>query len=157
MPTTRFSWTLPTVGGSINAWGTMLNSILSDIDSKMVGLAGATLTGLLGIKTDSYTVTAKGSISGSQTLDLATARFFTATISGATTFTAFSNCPATGRAVFFTLQVTNAGSLISWPASVKWPGATAPTLTTSGVDVLAFYTVDGGTTWRGALAQLNSH
>jgi hypothetical protein len=32
---------------------------------------------------------------------------------------------------------------------VKWPGGTAPTLTSSGVDMLTFTTYDGGTTWFG--------
>ena len=38
---------------------------------------------------------------------------------------------------------------MNWPGSVDWAGATAPTLTTSGVDVLVFTTVDGGTIWYG--------
>lgn len=46
MPTTtNYSWTLPTVGGSVNTWGTLLNAILDDIDAKMVSkTATQTLT-----------------------------------------------------------------------------------------------------------------
>jgi hypothetical protein len=40
-------------------------------------------------------------------------------------------------------------SLGTWPASVDWAGATAPTLTAAGVDTLEFITSDGGTIWSG--------
>jgi hypothetical protein len=51
------------------------------------------------------------------------------------------------------LILTNGGSqTVTWPASVDWPAATAPTLTAAGVDKLVFETVDGGTTWTGNLA-----
>jgi len=42
--------------------------------------------------------------------------------------------------------------LSGWPGTVDWAGATAPTLTASGVDTLVFYTIDGGTIWYGFLA-----
>lgn len=84
-----------------------------------------------------YTVTALGSVSGTQTLDLSTATEFTATIAGATTF-AFSNAPAAGTAQVDYLRLTNAGSAtITWPANTKFASGAAPTLTSSGVDVLA--------------------
>ena len=38
---------------------------------------------------------------------------------------------------------------VTFPASVKWAGGTAPTLTASGYDDLGFFTIDGGTTWQG--------
>lgn len=82
-------------------------------------------------------------------IDLATGNYFTKTISGATTLTV-SNVPAAGTAASFILELTNGGSAtITWFASIKWASAVAPTLTTSGRDVLAFFTHDGGTTWNG--------
>lgn len=36
MTTVNYAWTLPTVGASTNTWGTLLNTILTDIDLKMV-------------------------------------------------------------------------------------------------------------------------
>lgn len=46
MPTTtNYSWTLPTVGGSVNTWGTLVNNILTDIDAKMFPRTGGTITG----------------------------------------------------------------------------------------------------------------
>ena len=93
---------------------------------------------------------------GASAIDLAAGNYFTKTISGATTLTA-SNVPATGTAASFILELTNAGSAaITWFSGVKWAGGTAPTLTASGVDVLGFYTHNGGTTWRGFLLSKNS-
>jgi len=73
----------------------------------------------------------------------------TYTLSGGQTVT-FSNPPASGTAGSFTMIVTNGGSAtLTWPTSVDWPAATAPALTASGVDLLFFTTIDGGTIWYG--------
>lgn len=89
-------------------------------------------------------------------IDLATGNLFTKTISGATTLTV-SNVPTTGTAASFILELTNAGSAaITWFSGVKWAGGTAPTLTASGVDVLGFYSHNGGTTWRGLVLAKDS-
>lgn len=81
--------------------------------------------------------------------------FFTKTASGALTWT-FTNVPAS-RAFAVILELTNGGTgTQTWPAAVKWPGGTAPTLTASGVDVLGFITDDGGTTWRGVALMIDS-
>ena len=75
---------------------------------------------------------------------------FTHTVAtGETTFT-FASPEASGSVSKFTLVLTNGGSqTVNWPASVDWPSGVVPTLTTSGVDILTFLTVDGGTTWYG--------
>lgn len=87
----------------------------------------------------------------SSTIDLSTGNFFTRTISGATTLSV-SNVVGSGSVNSFVLELTNAGSAaITWFSGVKWTGGTAPALTASGVDILGFYTHDGGTTWRGML------
>jgi hypothetical protein len=46
------------------------------------------------------------------------------------------------------------GYTVTWPTSVKWPAATAPTLTAtaSAEDQFVFYTKDGGTNWYGFTA-----
>ena len=89
-------------------------------------------------------------------IDLSAGNVFTKTISGATTFTV-SNTPTTGTAASFILELTNAGSAaITWFSGVKWAGGTAPTLTAAGVDVLGFYSHDGGTTWRGMMLAKDS-
>jgi hypothetical protein len=97
-----------------------------------------------------------GSITGSTTIDISLGDSVYGTITGTTTFT-FSNPAPTGFTQGFILELTNGGSqTVNWPASVKWAGGTAPGLTSSGVDLLAFSTRDGGTTWRGALTEKNS-
>ena len=78
----------------------------------------------------------------------------TYTLSGNQTLT-FTNPIATGNSSSFTLLVTNGGSAtLTWPTSVDWAAATAPTLTASGIDVLTFTTIDGGTIWYGFAAGL---
>jgi hypothetical protein len=97
-----------------------------------------------------------GSVSGATTINLLNGNFFSATVAGITTWT-FSNPLASPNACGFVIELTNAGAYaITWPAAVKWPGGTAPTLTTSGVDVLVFITDDGGTNWRGLASMLDS-
>lgn len=88
-------------------------------------------------------------------VDCSAGNYFTKTASGALTWT-FTNVPAS-RSFVFILELTNGGTgAQTWPAATKWPGGTAPTLTTSGVDVLGFVTDDGGTTWRGVALMLDS-
>ena len=87
-------------------------------------------------------------------IDLSKGVVFSKTVSADTVFT-FVNAPS-GRAATFNLIITNGGSAtITWPASVKWTDAAAPTLTASGVDVLTFMTPNG-TTWYGTLAIANA-
>ena len=78
---------------------------------------------------------------------------FTLTTSGNTTFTFdYSGVNLTTNDSYgFTLKVTAGGThTLSWPASVDWPGGTAPDAPASGeTDVFVFYTVDGGTNWYG--------
>ncbi len=92
----------------------------------------------------------------SYTINLDSGNVFQITLTGNCTFT-FSNPSVSGRATSFTLILKQDGTgsrTTSWPASVDWPSATAPTLTTtaSATDILTFVTTDGGTTWWGFLA-----
>ena len=65
----------------------------------------------------------------------------------------FSDPTASDELCGFTLTLTNGGSqTVVWPGTVDWAAATAPTLTAAGVDVLVFYTIDGGTIWYGFLS-----
>ena len=89
-------------------------------------------------------------VSLTQTLDLSTGTYFSFTPSGATTVS-FTNPPASGLAVGFAVEVVGDGSAITWPASVKWHEATAPTATATK-EVYVFITTDGGTTYYGKKA-----
>lgn len=87
-------------------------------------------------------------------INCALSNYFTKTLTTTATFT-FSN-PPSSRAYSFILELTAGGSYtVTWPATVKWPGAVSPILST-GVDVLAFVTKDGGTTWRGIASMIDS-
>jgi hypothetical protein len=92
---------------------------------------------------------------GSTTLDLTTANNFRRQFNGTATV-AFSTPPASPNGFGFTLVVVNAGAYsITWPISVKWTGGSAPILTSSGTDVLVFYTYNGGTTYYGFVTGKN--
>jgi hypothetical protein len=81
---------------------------------------------------------------------------FSLTLSGNATI-AFADAPATGSSGF-SLKVTQdaggSGFTVTWPASVKWPGGTAPALTATAnkADVFVFTTDDGGTSFVGLVA-----
>jgi len=92
---------------------------------------------------------------GTDDIDLTLGHVITAKVStGTETFT-FSN-PSATLATSFTLFLINGGSqTVNWPASVDWESGVAPPLTASGMDVLTFVTVDGGTVWYGFTAGLD--
>jgi len=129
-------------------------------------IAGTTLTGAVvggdqimsAVTHKDYAETcAENAASGTAaTIDLNDGNVHHVQLTGNCTFT-FSNPVATGDSSSFTLILEQDGSgsrTATWPASVKWAAATAPTLTTTAdkFDVLAFTTVDGGTRWFGFVA-----
>jgi len=93
---------------------------------------------------------------GTQDIDLSLGNSVSATVdTSANTFT-FSNPTASDEQNGFVLYLTNGGSqTVNWPAAVDFAGGTAPTLTTAGVDVLVFTTIDAGTRWYGFAAGLD--
>ena len=94
-----------------------------------------------------------GTGGGTQDFDIALGNVHTATVDTSENTFTFSNPSATGKSCSFTLILTNGGSqTVNWPAAVDWAGGTAPTLTTAGIDILTFMTIDAGTIWYGFLA-----
>ena len=100
-------------------------------------------------------VTTVTSSSNAATINLQDGNLFEHDLTENVTYT-FSNPAAAGRASSFVLKVIQDSSArtITWPSSVDWPAATAPTLTATnnGVDVFVFFTIDGGTTYYGFVA-----
>ena len=94
---------------------------------------------------------------GTQDIDLTLGNNVVATVdTSANTFT-FTSPTASDELCGFTLFLTNGGSqTVNWPAAVDWAGGTAPTLTTSGIDILVFVTTDGGTIWHGMVSSADS-
>ena len=105
------------------------------------------------LKAKSYNETYVSLSGTTPAVDCESGNVFALSTTGNTTFT-FSNPPASGTAYGFVLKLTAGGThTITYPASVDWAGATAPDAPASGeTDVLVFTTVDGGTTWYGALS-----
>lgn len=85
-------------------------------------------------------------------LDLSAFNYFTAIANDNTIFQ-FENTHSGSIAESFILELTNGGSFtITFPTSVKWPGNSAPTLSTGSgnTDVFVFMTDNNGTTFRAA-------
>lgn len=78
------------------------------------------------------------------------------TLDEACTFT-FTSSEAKASFTLILRQDATGGFAATWPSSVDWPSATAPTLTTGAndVSVLEFLTVDSGTTWLGFAAGID--
>jgi len=95
----------------------------------------------------------KGSVTAVSLLDIdcSQGNYFTKTINGNSTFT-FSNVPTGAYGMI--VEIENTSGTITWPAAVKWPNDTAPSLSTGKTHVFVFITDDGGTRWRG-VAQVN--
>ena len=97
------------------------------------------------------------STTNSTTVDLQTSTNFSHTLTENTTFT-FSNPASSGNVSSFTLKIVQdasaSGYTVTWPTSVDWSSATAPTLTAtaSAVDYFVFITHDGGSNWYGFTA-----
>nr|BAR25656.1 hypothetical protein [uncultured Mediterranean phage uvMED] len=97
------------------------------------------------------------SSSNATTVNLRDGTNFSHTLTENTTFT-FSNPATSGKVSAFTLKIVQDGSAsgftVTWPGSVDWPAATAPTLTATAnaVDYFVFITHDGGTTYYGFTA-----
>ena len=63
---------------------------------------------------------------------------------------AFTNPPGAANLVLRLIQADGTLRTVEWPTSVKWPGGTAPTLTTGTdkIDIVSFY-FTGGTLYYG--------
>lgn len=84
------------------------------------------------------------------TISFASGNYYKGTIGGACTLT-FSNIPVGNGAFGFIFNFANVGTNITWPSSVKWASASAPTFS-SNTDVIVFITHDSGNTIYGSLA-----
>lgn len=106
----------------------------SNVYLKMQNSSGTEVVVSTGV---TQTVTASGATT---TIDFASGDIVTLTLNASTTLT-LSN-PITGLFYFIKCVQDATGSrTVTWPASVKWSGGTAPTLTTtaSKTDIIAFW------------------
>jgi hypothetical protein len=138
-----------------------VSGVTSAIQTQINAKVGAAYTGNVDItgefKADSYneSYAAVTSTAGATTINCETGNTFSHTLTQNTTFT-FSNPPASGTGYSFTLKIVQSSTArtITWPASVDWAAAEAPTISTGSgeVDVFVFFTTDGGTTFYGFTA-----
>ena len=135
------------IGDGTTAWASV--PYLIDAGDYLTATSTNTLTNktITGVKETKVAM-------GANDIDLSLGNYFTYTLSGAQTLTV-SNVASSGSVSAFVLEVTNGGSAaLTFFSGVTWAAATAPTLTAAGVDTLAFFTTDGGTTWRGFVLRL---
>jgi len=143
----------------INYVDGVTSNIQTQLDAKMTPTytGDVDITGELIVDSYNETYGAVTSSSNATTVDCEAGNAFSHTLTENTTFT-FSNPPASGTAYSFSLEIIQdasaSGFTVTWPSSVDWPSATAPTLTAtaSAKDVFVFYTRDGGTNWYGFTA-----
>ena len=98
-----------------------------------------------------------GTGGGTQDINLTLGNCVSATVDTSTNTFTFSNPTASDELSMFILFLTNGGSqTVNWPGTVDWAGGTVPTLTTAGLDILTFFTLDGGTIWHGVVNSADS-
>ena len=149
-----------TFSGNVSVGGTLTYDDVSNVDSVGLITARNGINVTAGVSTFAAAThqnagtkvtgpySANITAMGANDVDCSAGNYFTKTITGATTFT-FSNAPSS-VVYSFTMEVTlNGSNAITWPASVKWPLDTAPTISDAKTQLFTFITDDGGTRWRG--------
>lgn len=95
------------------------------------------------------------SSSGAVTIDFTSGNHASLTLSENVTSITLSNPTATGKVCPCLLRVVQDSTprTITWPASVKWAGGTAPTLSTGSgdIDLFVLQTWDGGTSYYASI------
>ena len=165
--------TFPNVSGAMTATHTELNLIdgytgttaelnyndvptLGTVEpSKTVTADAVGITKKLKTQEQTEIVNAVGTVSGATAINFALGNVVTAVLASGGSFT-ISNAPTSGIYGKFKLILTNGGTVADpWHSSVKFAGGTTPTLTTSGIDILTFETIDGGTNWYAVVEGLD--
>lgn len=129
---------------TINSQSLLGSGDISTVDTTKLPLTGGTMTGAITAIREIQV-----SLGAGNSINLSQGNVFTKTVNATTTFTISGFLPQ-GASNSFILELTNGGSYtINWFSGVKWSEGIAPILTSAGVDILGFYSYDGGVTWRG--------
>jgi len=141
---------------------TLTNKIIAYASNTLTGVVGTTATQTLtnktieaGTFTNGYTEeVAVANTSTAYTIDLANGSVQVLTLTGNCTFT-FPTATA-GRGFILLLKQDATGSrTATWPASVQWPAATAPTITATASKMDKYVFTADGTYWYGSNASQN--
>jgi hypothetical protein len=118
-----------------------------------------TVNGTIDMVSYRETSTAPTISSGTLTIDMSTGTVFNVTLNANITTLNITNSAPTNKVSSFTLIFTYDATprSVTWPASVKWPSNTVPTLTNANgaVDIFTFFTLNNGTTWFGVVSGQN--
>ena len=149
------------IGNHVQGYSAALDewAALARPSGDVVGTSGSQTLSSKTLTSLRETQTAPTISGGTLTLNCALGNVFQVALNAAITTLAFSNVPAAGTAYALTLALTADGTAraVTWGSAVKWPGGTAPTLTsTNGKrDLIILTTWDGGTTWYAAVSGQN--
>jgi hypothetical protein len=141
---------------------TLTNKTIAYASNTLTGVVGTTATQTLtnktieaGTFTNGYTEeVATANTSTAYTIDLANGSVQVLTLTDNCTFT-FPTATA-GRGFILLLKQDATGSrTATWPASVQWPGATAPTITATASKLDKYVFTADGTNWYGSNAGQN--
>jgi hypothetical protein len=149
--TTQVTGTLPIANGGTGA-------------TSLAAAGIATLTGTetltnktveAGTFTNGYTEeTVTADTSTAYTIDLANGSVQILTLTGNCTFT-FPTATAGQSFILLLKQDGTGGRTVTWPASVEWPSATAPTITSTASKLDKFVFTAADSNWYGSVAGQN--
>ena len=141
---------------------TLTNKTITYADNTLTGVVGTTATQTLtnktieaGTFTNGYTEeVATANTSTAYTIDLLGGTVQILTLTGNCTFT-FPTATA-GKGFTLLLKQDGTGSrTATWPAAVKWPSGTAPTITATASKLDKYVFTADGTNWYGSEAGKN--
>ena len=96
-----------------------------------------------------------GTGTNTSVIDLNIASYFKLSVSGPVNLTISQygvELPVVSR---FTLEIIDGGTNVTWWPGAQWPDGVAPVLSTSGMDIIEFITLNGGASTIGYVKALN--
>jgi len=164
------NWAKDTIQGALSPdydW-TVDGDIITRLDETEVVADGAlqktgedvagegTMSGRVDVLISTTKQSAEGAVQDAVALDGSAANYFQMSLSDDITDLSFTGIDhVVGYAQVFILDVTSASHTINWNiGTVAWAYGQEPVLSiTGGRDIISLITLDGGSTWTGALSQ----
>jgi hypothetical protein len=134
------------------AWGTSKTTPTGDVVGTTDTQTLTNKTVEAGTFTNGYTEeVATANTSTAYTIDLANGSVQILTLTGNCTFT-FPTATAGQSFILLLKQDGTGGRTVTWPAAVKWPGGTAPTITSTASKMDKFVFTAADSNWYGSVA-----